>query len=99
MGARDETILAGDPVAFDNIRQGAEQGGDLLQLAGRRPDAQPCSDRQAERFGTDGQRIASDPAAPPQSPNPPRPARRRWSDEPSQISDADPGVADQGVKN
>ncbi len=59
----DEAIVAGDPVAFDDFRELAQDVGDVCELAGQRPDAQPCGDRQPDPRRVDPDRIAFDHAA------------------------------------
>lgn len=62
MDLYQETVLAGDAMALDHLRDAARQLGDLWQLPGMRPDADVGGNRQPQGNGIDDERIAADDA-------------------------------------
>jgi len=85
-------VLAGDPVAFDDLGHAAHELGDLVDLAGRRPDADDGAQRVAEGRGVDGGVVALDHARALETLEPLGDRRRREADAPAELGDGQTSV-------
>src|SRR5262249_14958273 len=82
-------VLAGDPVALDDLGEIAKNLRHLLHLAGNRPNSEPGGERQAQRLRIDLDRVALNHARFLKPPDPLGYARRGKNDFSIALRDAD----------
>jgi inner membrane transporter RhtA len=88
----EEAVLAGDPVALDDLGRRARELGDLRQLARRRADAEDRGERVAERPRVDRGVVARDHAVVAQPREPLCHGRRGQADPSAELGVAEPSV-------